>query len=142
MGFAREDTHKLKEMDITTFTRTCIGAKLSFTGTGLNEMTELQTNWWLDCVETLKSRSDIKDLGEMCIWLGTNFPRKTPENIGRSLLEELGRCLDKRLTLSDKELQAERYGSDIGTDEHDLQILGKYNGGKSALFNLKDTDIL
>ena len=78
----------------------------------------------------------------MCIWLGTNFPRKTPENIGRSLLEELGRCLDKRLTLSDKELQAERYGSDIGTDEHDLQILGKYNGGKSALFNLKDTDIL
>ena len=34
----------------------------------------------------------------MCIWLGTNFPRKTPENIGRSLTEELERCLDERLT--------------------------------------------
>ena len=44
MGFARENTHKLKEMDITTFTSTCIGAKRSFTGTGLNEMTELQTS--------------------------------------------------------------------------------------------------
>ena len=27
MGFAREDTRKLQETDLTTFTRTCIGAK-------------------------------------------------------------------------------------------------------------------
>ena len=44
MGFAREDTRKLQQMDVTTFTRTCIGAKLTFTGTGLNDMTELQTS--------------------------------------------------------------------------------------------------
>ena len=42
----------------------------------------------------------------MCIWLVTNFPHKTLEPIGRCLLEEQGRCLDERLTLSEKELQA------------------------------------
>ena len=41
MGFARDDTRKLQEKDLTTFTRTWIGAKLTFTGTGLNNMTEL-----------------------------------------------------------------------------------------------------
>ena len=45
----------------------------------------------------------------MCIWLGTNLPHKTPEAIGRISLEELVRCLDDRLTLSDKELHAEVY---------------------------------
>ena len=78
----------------------------------------------------------------MCIWLGTNFLHKTPETIGRSLLEQLERCSDERLTLSDKELQAEVYGSDIGTEEHDLEKLGKDHGGKSALFNLNNTAIL
>ena len=78
----------------------------------------------------------------MCIWLGTNFQHKTPETIGRSLLEQLERCLDERLTLLDKELQAEVYGSDTGTEEHDLEKLGKDNGGKSALFNLNNTAIL
>ena len=43
MDFAREDTRKLQETDLTTFKPTCIGAKLTFTGTGLNDMTELQT---------------------------------------------------------------------------------------------------
>ena len=139
MCFAREDTRKLQETDLTTFTHTYIGAKLTFTGTGLNNMTELQTSWWLGCVETLKTRSGTKDLGEMCIWLGINFPHNTPGTIGRNLLEELGRCLDERLTLSDK---AEAYGSDKGTAEHDLEKLGKNNGGKSALFKLNDTTIL
>ena len=41
MGLARDDTRKLQEKDLTTLTRTCIGAKLTFTGTGLNNMTEL-----------------------------------------------------------------------------------------------------
>ena len=67
------------------------------------------------------------------------FPRNTPGTIGRSLLEELRRCLDERLTLSDK---AEAYGSDKGTEEHDLEKLGKNNGGKSALFKLSDTTTL
>ena len=44
MGFAREDTRKLQQTDVTTFTSTCIGAKVTFTGTGLNDMTELQTS--------------------------------------------------------------------------------------------------
>ena len=48
----------------------------------------------------------------MCIWLGTNLPQKTPETIKKSSLEELGRCLDDRLTLSDKELHAVAYGCD------------------------------
>lgn len=106
MGSAEEDSRKLKETDLTAVTRTCIGAKLTVTGTGFNDMAELQTRWWLDCVDTLKTRSDTKGLGEMCIWLVTNFPHKTLEPIGRCLLEEQGRCLDERLTLSEKELQA------------------------------------
>ena len=114
----------------------------TFNGTGLDDMTELQTSWWLGCVKKLKARSGTKDLGEMCIWLGTNFPHKTPETIERSLTEELGRCLDERLTLSDKELQAEAYGSDIGTEEHDLEKLETDNGEKSVLFNLNNTAIL
>ena len=40
MGFARKDTRKLQETNLTTFTRTCIGAKFTFTGTGLNDMTD------------------------------------------------------------------------------------------------------
>ena len=78
----------------------------------------------------------------MCIWLGTNLPHETPETKGRSSSEELGRCLDDRLTLSDKTLHAVAQGSDKETEEHDLEKLGKDNGGKSALFNLKDTTIL
>ena len=116
--------------------------KVTFTGTGSNYVAELQTWWWLYCAETLKSRLGTKDLGEMCNWLAENVPHKTPETIGRSLSEELGRCLDDRLTLSDKELQAVASGSDKGTEEHDLQKLGKDNGGKSALLNLNDTAIL
>ena len=54
-------------------------------------------------------------------------------------LEELGRCLNNRLALSDKELHAAAYGSDIEAEENDLDKLGKDNGEKSALFNLKDT---
>ena len=78
----------------------------------------------------------------MCIWLGTNLLHKTPETTGRHSLEELGRCLDDRLTLSDKELLAVACGRDKETEEHDLEKLGKDNDGKSALFNLKDTTIL
>ena len=63
-------------------------------------------------LKTLKTRSGTDDLDEMYIWLGTTLPHKTPEIIGKSILEELGRCLDERLTLSDKELHAVAYGSD------------------------------
>ena len=76
---------------------------------------QVLTRWWLDCVETLKTRSGTKDFGEMCIWSGTNLPHKTPETIGRNLLE-LERCLDVRLTISDK---AVAYVSDKGTEEHE-----------------------
>ena len=48
--------------------------------------------------------------------------------------KELGRCLDGR--------HAVAYGSDKETEEHELEKLGKDNGGKSALFNLKDTATL
>ena len=48
----------------------------------------------------------------MCILLRANLPHKAPETIGRSLLEELGRCLDETLTLSVKELQAEAYDTE------------------------------
>ena len=56
----------------------------------------------------------------MCIWLGTNLPHKTPETIGRFLLEELERCLEVRLTISDK---AVAYITDTGTEEHELEKL-------------------
>ena len=96
MGFAREDTRKLQETDLTKFTRTCIGAKLTFTGTGLNRY---RIRLWSDFVEILKTRSGTNDLDEICIWLGTNLPHKTLETIGKSVLEELGRCLDDRQAL-------------------------------------------
>ena len=78
----------------------------------------------------------------MCIWLGITLPHRTLKTIGRSILEELGRCVDDRLTLSDKELHAVAYGSDKETGEHDLEKLGKDNGEKSALFNLKDSHFI
>ena len=43
MGFAKEDTSKLQETYLTTCARTCMVAKLTFTDTGSNDMTELQT---------------------------------------------------------------------------------------------------
>ena len=92
----------LQETGLTTFARTQAGAKLTFTGTDLNDMTEFQTRWWLDFIETLKTRSDTTNLDEICIWIGINLQYKTPDTTGRSSLEELGRCLDDRLTLSDK----------------------------------------
>ena len=78
----------------------------------------------------------------MCIWLGTNLPLNTPKTIGRNSLEQLGRSLDDRLKLSDKELHAVAYGWDIETEEHNFKKIGKNNRGKSALFNLKGTAIL
>ena len=57
-------------------------------------------------------------------------------------INHIRRCLDDRLTLSDKELEVVAYASDKGTEEHDLEKLGKDNGGKLALFNLNDTAIL
>ena len=56
MGFTKGDTSKLQETDLTTFTRTCVGTKLTFTGTGSNNMTELQTRWWLDDKQTLSDK--------------------------------------------------------------------------------------
>ena len=56
MGFAKEDTRKLQETDLTTFTRTCIGAKLTFTGTGLNNLTKLKARWCLDDRLTLSDK--------------------------------------------------------------------------------------
>ena len=57
----------------------------------------------------------------MCILLGTNLTHKALETIGRCSLEELGSCLDDKLTLSDKELHAVAYGNDKETDEHDFK---------------------
>ena len=54
---------KLQETDLTMFTCTCIGAKLTFTATDSSDMTELQTRWSY-YVETLKKRSGAKD----CMW--------------------------------------------------------------------------
>ena len=132
MGFAREDTRKLQEIDLTTFKhmhrcRTYIYRYRFERHDRITNKMMIRLCW------DNKARSGAKDLGGMSIWLGTNFPHKTQETIGRSLLEELGRCLDDRLT-SDKELQAVAYGRDEGTEEHDLEKLGEDNGGKSVLF--------
>ena len=54
MGFAKEDKRNFQEANWTTFTRTCAGAKLTFTGAGSKGMTELQIRWWLDFFQTLK----------------------------------------------------------------------------------------
>ena len=57
----------------------------------------------------------------MCVRLGTNVPRKTSKSIGRNLLAELGRCLDDRLTLSGKELDAVAYVCDKQIEEQDFK---------------------
>ena len=67
MGFAKEDTYKLQGTDLSTFTHTYSHAKLTFIGTGSNDMTELQTRLWLNFVDTLKARSDKNNLDEMSI---------------------------------------------------------------------------
>ena len=67
---------------------------------------------------------------------------KTPETIERSSLGELGRCLDDRLILSEKEFHSLAYGSDTETEKPDLEKLGKDNGGRSAFFNLKDSHFI
>ena len=41
-----------------------------------------------------------------------------------------------------QKLHAVAYCGDIETEEYDLEKLGRDHGGKSALFNLKDTAIL
>ena len=73
----------------------------------------------------------------MCVWLGTNSPRKIPESIRWNSLE-LKRCLDDRLTLSDKELYAVVNSNDTKTEEKDLEKVRKGNGEKSTLFNEKN----
>ena len=40
MGLAIEHTCELQETDLTMFTHTCVGAQLTFTSTGSNDMTE------------------------------------------------------------------------------------------------------
>ena len=57
----------------TTITRTCTGAKLTYAGTGSNDMTELKARRWLNFVETLKTKLNKNDLDEMCIWLRTKL---------------------------------------------------------------------
>lgn len=72
-------------------------------------------------VGTLKTRSDTNGLDEICVQLGKNAPCKTPTTIGKSSLVELGRWLDDRLTLLDRELNAVADGSDIETKEQDFE---------------------
>ena len=57
MGLAIEHTCELQETDLTMFTHTCVGAQLTFTSTGSIDMTEWQTRWWLDFIETQKTKS-------------------------------------------------------------------------------------
>ena len=49
---------------------------------------------------------------------------------------------DLLLRLNGKDLQAVIYGNETEMDETGLEVVGKGNGGNSALFNLKDTAIL
>ena len=55
-------------------------------------------------------------------------------------------AMDDRLTLSDKEygsiLHYKQWHSDVEAEEHNLDKLGKDNGGKLALFILRETAIL
>ena len=87
-------TCKWRKTELTTFTgwHTCAGVKLTFTGTGSTDTTELQKRW-LHFVETLKTRSDTNDLDKECVWLGPNSSLETPEATGRSSLVELERWL-------------------------------------------------
>ena len=135
MGFARKDTRKLQETDLTAFTRTCIGAKFTFTGTGLNNMTD-KLCW--DTKNKIRNKR---------FWLNVHLVRnKLPtQNTGNHtemFIRRTRKMLRWKTDIIRQELQAEAYDIYKGTEEHDLEKLGNDKGGKSALFNSNDTVIL
>ena len=69
----------------------------------------------------------------MCVWLGTNSPRKIPGSIRWNSLE-LKRCLDDRLTLLDKELYAVVNGNDTKTEEKVMEKSQRYLMKKNPTF--------
>lgn len=76
MSSHKKDTCKWQEMDLTTFTCIWISAKLTFIAIDSNNMTEFQTRWLLDFVETLKTRFNTNDFDEMSVWLETKTQNK------------------------------------------------------------------
>ena len=88
----------------------------------------------------LQARLEIGNLEGLSISLGKKLfckMRGTPE-IGVFVAI----ANDLILTLRGKGLQAVIDGNEAEMDETGLEAEGKGNGGKSALFNLKDTAIL
>lgn len=79
MSSHKKDTCKWQEMDLTTFTCICISAKHTFIAIDSNNMTEFQTRWLSDFVETLKTRFNTNDFDEMCIWLETKHTKQIKE---------------------------------------------------------------
>ena len=88
----------------------------------------------------LQARLEIGDLEGLSI----SFEKKLSCKMRATL--EIGVFVaitnDLLLRLNGKDLQAVINGNETEMDETGLEVVGKGNGGNSALFNLKDTAIL
>ena len=127
MSFIKEDTRKLQETDLTTFTH--VHRCKTYIYRYRFERHDRVTNKMIIRI-CYNTKNKIRHT-----WFRWNVHlvrnKLTTQNTGnhrKSLLEELGRWLDDRFTLSDKELPAVAYVSDKETEEHDLEKLGKDNG--------------
>ena len=127
MSFTKEDTRKLQETDLSIFTH--VHSCKTYIYRYRFERHDRVTNKMIIriCYNT-KNKISHK-------WFRWNVHlvrnKLTTQNTGnhrKSLLEELGRWLDDRFTLSDEELPAVAYVSDKETEEHDLEKLGKDSG--------------
>ena len=91
----------------------------------------------------LRARSNTSDREGLCKCLRAKFPGKTWMALGISLLLSLVKDLNEiALTLLEKDLNAVVHESEAKTKEAGLDTVELSNGGKSTLFNLKDTAIL
>ena len=91
----------------------------------------------------LQPRSEIDNLEGLSISLGKKILCKMRGTLAVGVLVAIANDLDDLiLILRGKDFLAVINGNEAETGERFLDAKGKGNGGKSALFNLKDTAIL
>ena len=88
----------------------------------------------------LQARLEVGDLEGLIMILGKKLSCKMRGTLETGIFVPIAN--DLVLILREKGLQAVINGNEAEMDETGIEAEGKGNGGKSALFNLKDTAIL
>ena len=142
MGLTKQETCWWRKTDLTTCEQWCTGidTAFTFTTTGWNDWTDLQLDCWLCLIRMLQARLEIGDLEGLSISLGKKLSCKMQGTLEIGVFVAIAN--DLILILRGKGLQAVIDGNEAEMDETGLEAEGKGNGGKSVLFNLKDTAIL